>query len=593
MAWQQTPYSVALVIATLATSLLAFVAWQYRDHTGARPLAALLGATAWWSGTYLLTLSNTAVAVKLLAHKLMYPAIVLVPVAWLWFAIDYTGRFRKPAPRDLGLLLVIPILTVAFTWTNPRHGLIWSSVEVMTRDSAVLLQTTKGLWFWVFVAYTYVLLGLGTVLILRMVFLADDFYRGQAIALVIAVIIPWGANTMYLTGLSGVWDLTNLGFVGSGMALTVAVFRQELLQIVPAAREVARDEVIDSMTEAVIVIDDHSQIIDLNPAAEDLIDDPKATVIGQPIDAVLPSVSEMIEQDPANPTQAEISLDEAGARRYYTVRMTELKRAYGTITGQLLTIRDVTQRKEREQQIESHRQRLQVANRVFRHDIRNRINVIRGSAELLLDGASERDRVRKIIRVADEITELSEKAQRLEEVGVFEGATMKRLDVVQVVEEIVREFERRYSKATVRTTLPEEAWVYSTASIDVAIRNVIENAIRHNDRSNPLVELSVLHHGETDGTVWIRVADDGPGLPEQERTVIESGDESPLEHTSGIGLWLVYWIVTECGADVEFADNDPRGTIVTLKLPAAGSVQADTHATGAEGVVTPATESSE
>jgi hypothetical protein len=61
------------------------------------------------------------------------------------------------------------------------------------------------------------------------------------------------------------------------------------------------------------------------------------------------------------------------------------------------------------------------------------------------------------------------------------------------------------------------------------------------------------------------IADNGPGIPTQERNTIETGDETPLQHGTGLGLWLVYWAISLLGGDVRI-DQSASGTRVTLTL---------------------------
>jgi sensor histidine kinase regulating citrate/malate metabolism len=72
----------------------------------------------------------------------------------------------------------------------------------------------------------------------------------------------------------------------------------------------------------------------------------------------------------------------------------------------------------------------------------------------------------------------------------------------------------------------------------------------------------------TDDEVVVRVADDGPGIPELERTAISAGLESPLQHATGLGLWLVQWTVTNSGGSMSIADREGGGAVVELRLPA-------------------------
>jgi signal transduction histidine kinase len=114
--------------------------------------------------------------------------------------------------------------------------------------------------------------------------------------------------------------------------------------------------------------------------------------------------------------------------------------------------------------------------------------------------------------------------------------------------------------------------VRSSDLLGLAVDNLLENAVVHTTSLSPTVEVTVRRDEET-GTVEVSVADDGPGIPRQEREVLVDGQETPLDHGSGIGLWLVNWIVSESMGTVSFGENDPTGSVVTLRLPLAGSTE--------------------
>ena len=67
------------------------------------------------------------------------------------------------------------------------------------------------------------------------------------------------------------------------------------------------------------------------------------------------------------------------------------------------------------------------------------------------------------------------------------------------------------------------------------------------------------------------VRDDGPDIPPMEVTVVEADQETPPEHATGLGLWLVNWTVTHYGGCFQFSVDD--GTVATLRLPAIGAEQ--------------------
>lgn len=257
---------------------------------------------------------------------------------------------------------------MALVWTTEAHGLVWQDIGLTTQGSFQLLTTSYGPWFWIHTAYSYLLLTAGAILILQMILLADHLYRWQAVGLLVAVFAPWIGNALFLAGAVGIWDTTNVGFVVSGLVLVAAMFRQQLLDVVPLAREVARDEVIESMEDAVVVVDGRGRVVDMNPAAAAVVDRPVSASIGTAVQELLPGLGDRFDDSTELASaRLELTMQLDGSTRHFDARITPLRRGYGTITGHLIIMRDVTVR-------ERHRQRLEVMNRMLRHDLRNDMN---------------------------------------------------------------------------------------------------------------------------------------------------------------------------------------------------------------------------
>lgn len=572
MALQLSPYLIPMLGSAVASLLTAGIGVFYRKHTGARSLSVLMLAVTWWSVTNMVAIATTDLGVTHFAYKLMYPAVAIVPVVWFVFAIQYTGRIRHPTRREVGALLVVPALTALLVWTNGYHGLFWSSTDLVSSGSLLAFSSIKGPGFWLHATYSYLLVGVGTALILQMVLLSDGVHRGQAVVLSLAALLPVGGNILFLTGFTGVFDATTLGFAFSGVILMAGIFRGQILQVVPVAKEIARDEIIDSMASAVIIVDAHGQVVDFNSAAKDIIDHPSSGLTGASLDTVLPGVAEVIDLDAdESPERAEISLAIDGQQRTYDTRLKQLKRGFGTITGQMITLTDVTEEREREQRIEGQRERLEVINRVLRHDIRNNMTVILGNAEILLDAKQCESHARRIKRKGEDIVELSEKARKLEDLARGNYGEKRDIDIADLTNQIVMDIEQEYPDAEIKLDRPGGAEAYVSSMIDSAIRNVVENAVEHNDQSTPQVSVTVTQSTSESEDITIEVADNGSGLPDQEREVIETGTETALKHSLGLGLWLAKWVVTHSGGEISFSENSPQGTVLTIRLPSATS----------------------
>jgi len=345
MDWQDTPFTLPLLVAATVSAALALYAWRRRSAPGGLPFIGLMLAIAVWSLGYALELAGADLVTKLFWARAQYLGIVLVPVAWLAFALQYTDRSRWLTHRRLLLMVLVPLLTLLLAWTNDVHHLIWSRADLYRHGAFSVLALTYGPMFWVFAAYTYLALLLGSFLLLQSLFYAPRLVRWQTIALLIAVLAPWGGNLLYLSGLNpfGYLDLTPFAFTLSGLALAWGIFHLRLLDIVP----VARDTVIESMSDGVIVLDGQGRIVDLNPAAARLVGRTAGQVVGQPVRqalAALPTLALRCQE--AAETQEEIILGEGQAQRTLDVSLSPLRDRRGRLTGRLIVLRDVTGRQE-------------------------------------------------------------------------------------------------------------------------------------------------------------------------------------------------------------------------------------------------------
>lgn len=222
--------------------------------------------------------------------------------------------------------------------------------------------------------------------------------------------------------------------------------------------------------------------------------------------------------------------------------------------------------RRRKARMERHRQRLTVLNRVLRHDIRNNASVVLGAISELKRTFGDAAPLETIERQNRKIVELSDNARRIERTIDNSDQTTTAVDVTGAVEANIDELRSTMSPLEVHAEMPDEAHVVSNGLIEAAVENVLTNAVEHNDSNPPVVRVTVAAESEDDEVV-IRVADNGPGIPADERDVFAQKEETQLQHSSGIGLWLVHWIIEDLDGSVEIEDRQPRGTIVRLRVP--------------------------
>ncbi|ELZ47133.1 PAS/PAC sensor signal transduction histidine kinase [Halorubrum coriense DSM 10284] len=247
-------------------------------------------------------------------------------------------------------------------------------------------------------------------------------------------------------------------------------------------------------------------------------------------------------------------------RRTFDVRYYPLESPAGeNPDGVVGVLRDVTDSEHRARQ-------LRVVDRVLQHNLRNALTVVRGRAEQITAGDADPADAEYIVSRADDLLETSEKAHHITEI-LGDAPETEPIDAGRVARHVVDGASEEFPDATVEASVPEEgvATASATTWLSRAVDELVRNAVLHSDRDRPAVEVSV----ESDAdAVRVRVADDGPGLAGMNRDVLVDGTAvDALYHGSGLGLWLVYWVVQQSGGSAAVADADPRGTVVTLTLP--------------------------
>lgn len=230
----------------------------------------------------------------------------------------------------------------------------------------------------------------------------------------------------------------------------------------------------------------------------------------------------------------------------------------GEIMGVLNIARDITDRKTRERQ-------LKILDRVLRHNVRNEMSVVSGNAQIIEQlGEGEAESYASNIRTtADRLLDTVKKERDIVDV-IRKDYSRSSVDLVEVLERRIDSLRSTNPNVTVTSSLPNQARVTSLETIDRAIEELFENAVEHNEQDDPTLHVTV---DSVPGYFDLEISDNGPGIPEEEVRVLTAAEIQPLYHGSGLGLWLVNWIVEESGGSLSFGDAELGGSTVTIRLP--------------------------
>lgn len=565
MEWQPGLFSLLAFASTGVSCVVLLLSWRHRFEPAASAFLGVMVALGIWSFAYGVQLGFTTLAAQRPIQLFVLVVAAAVPTLWLVFALQYTDRVDRLSHRGLGVLTAEPIAFAALTLTNPAHGLVVEEAALVAVRDSFAVTMSFGPAYLGHVAYSYVVVAAGLGL-LAAEYRESEFYRTQIALLVLGplpALVAHVAHTLgYDLGLLPAVDLTPIAFTITGFLFAVVQF--DLLDRVPVARAHALEETIDGF----VVLDTEENVVSFNPASRQVLSSP---AVGESFWACYPDAGDG-ERGLDAIDGVTLTTNADGIGRTVDVSCSTVTDRGGHAIGWVVSFRDVTDR-------HAYEQRLEVAHRVLRHNLRNQMNVVHGWAgHIAATGPEECARpARRITETAEELLSLSEKTRAMIATATALRGEPEPVPVTDRVESLAAAFRTDHPTVTVETQVPPEttALLPDESLFDVALRNLVENAILHNDDADPYVRV-VVERSSEESTVRVSVVDNGPGIDEMELRVLREGTETPLHHGSGLGLWLVYWSVEAAGGEVTFEENDPRGSVVSFTLPAAkGSESAE------------------
>ena len=340
MAHHLHAYAAILVCSAVADIVAAIVVWRRRGSAGRASLCAVLLAAAAWSSAYALELASHGTAGRELWGALEYVGTTLLPAAWLVFALQYTNRWGPSSTRVLCVLALEPIVLLSLLAYPSTRSLIRSYPP---GPPGPVPKPRLGALYWPHFVYTNALVLAASAILLVAVIRISRLYWRQSATLLIAIFLPLLGNAMSSLQLAPFQELdpTPIAVSLAAWVLVVGVLRYRLLDL----RPVARTLVVDTMRDAVLVVDAQGHVVDLNPAAQQLLGRTATRALGSSADALL---TERGVVDHRRQGTYDVRVQAGNRYRDVEMAVTPLADPRGATAGRVLVLRDVSERREYE-----------------------------------------------------------------------------------------------------------------------------------------------------------------------------------------------------------------------------------------------------
>lgn len=552
------------------------VAWRRIDSPAVNLFAVVAGTLG--IGSFLVSFGFATNSSDVVLATIIAIAMI-IPIPWIMFSLDYIGKENLSSMWTAGLFSIPVTLglsaTIAIFASQTLPGFTFLVQDNPSRLAVVFITVLElSQWGGILYAGGLVLTGTGLILWSFQRYPHLNSLTGTVLCTFGAV--PW-ISVLFALQLESISFFVFSGTVAIGfsigaIAAVALVGPSPLFDRVPAAGNVGPTTVIAELEDAVIIADGEEQVIELNPAARRLFG-------GEQVIELNPTTPQLFEKDRATMTtdipdlfgssleelrdRTPVVIESEERQDLFDPTVSELTDQHGHLLGYAIVLRDVTEPTIRQQ-------RLEVLNRVLRHNLRNDMSIMLGWLDVIqndTDDPSVLDKVETISETGQGLVELSEKIQESEKMLEVEVKTSQRIRIESVVRTIFESFEATQN-VDFHYQGPEEIPIMVTREeLKFSLKNLIENAVQHNDSDDIKVWVQITHRPEETYPLEIAVLDNGPGIPEEERKIITRGHETSLRHSSGIGLWIVRWIARSQGGKISFADRNPNGTIVKLFFP--------------------------
>ncbi len=578
LSFDDTPYAIAMEITSIVTFILAWYVWRRRTSPGSLYFSLLMLMISEWTLMSTLEMAAVDLPTKILFGKLSYFAVVSIGMLFFSFALDFCGNKTWIRGKRALALWAFPAIVLVLAFTNEWHGLIWPSITlgIVPGEMAVYAH---GQIFYLFTAYAYFFADVGILVLIATALRSSAERRMQIASVLVGAALVIAGNLLHIFAISLPGGIDPFPFL-----LVIAfvfgswrIFGNHLFDIMTTASE----QLITDACDGIIIVDGQDLVVEMNRAADRLIG-VQGAVVGLPLGDVLAQAPDLQNSfRDRSETPVEVQVNFGNQVQWLDIRPSRLHDGHGKPSGWLFVLRDITERKRTEEELQTAYNRLMRSNdalikeiadrkkaeghalamlqekevllKEIHHRVKNNLQIISSLLSLQSGSSNEESLVKKFRDSQDRIRTMALIHEKL-----YQSSDLSHIDFEEYVGSLTGYLSRSY---TVGGNIRMYRDIQDISlDIDVAIpcgliiNELVSNSLKYAFPEGQTGQISIgLTRGA--GGYELTVRDDGKGLP----------PGFDFHTSSSLGLLLVNTLVEQLDGTISM--DGTQGTCFKITFP--------------------------
>jgi len=294
-----------------------------------------------WMLFYSLELSSKEISFKILMAKVEYIGITIVPVTFFILVLYFSGYTNWTQIKKYFFLTIIPLVTLGLVISNEKHNLIWKEIVLEYHGRFNFLSIKYGNWFWVNASFSYLLLIISYVILIKTSIGKIKIFKFQAISMITALTVSWVANILYILRLLP-WDnfdITPITLIISSLVLIYGFKYLKIGDIVPVRFEPK----VDNERDAALIIDNKDRLIYMNKLGHELFNLIDNNFIGKNLEDIWPDYPKFSSNNSKDIYEKDYAIFYKDSKELiYNVQINSIVNNKKTLIYKACILRDIT-----------------------------------------------------------------------------------------------------------------------------------------------------------------------------------------------------------------------------------------------------------